>query len=45
MAKAPGNVMDFDGSGQVWFKIFEITARPDPTGATYPKYPTLGESS
>lgn len=45
MAKAPGNVIDFDGSGQVWFKIFQITARTDPTGATYPTYPTLGTPS
>ncbi|EAU80944.1 hypothetical protein CC1G_03120 [Coprinopsis cinerea okayama7 len=24
MAKAPGNVSEWDGSGQVWFKVFEV---------------------
>jgi len=39
MAKAPGKAIDFDGSGNVWFKIFEITAHADPTGTNYPTFP------
>ncbi|UJR38882.1 hypothetical protein I4U23_031550 [Adineta vaga] len=39
MAKAPGKVTDFDGSGNVWFKIFEITAHADPAGNNYPTFP------
>ena len=42
MAKAPGKAVDFDGSGTVWFKVFEITAYPDPTGQQYPKFPSSG---
>ncbi len=45
MAKAPGNAKDFDGSGQVWFKIFEIGAGVDPTGKNYPSYPATSKSS
>lgn len=26
MAKAPGDVSNWDGSGQVWFKVHEISA-------------------
>ena len=26
MAKAPGNVSTWDGSGTVWFKVYQITA-------------------
>ncbi|PPQ86655.1 hypothetical protein CVT25_006839 [Psilocybe cyanescens] len=29
MAKAPGNVTTFDGSGAVWFKVFQISAVTD----------------
>ena len=29
MAKAPGRVADFDGSGQVWFKVYQIPAKTD----------------
>ncbi|KAH9478437.1 putative endo-beta-1,4-glucanase D [Psilocybe cubensis] len=29
MAKAPGNVSTFDGSGAVWFKVFQIPAVTD----------------
>ncbi|CAF1316664.1 unnamed protein product [Rotaria sordida] len=39
MAKAPDKAIDFDGSGNVWFKIFEITAHADPTGNNYPTFP------
>ncbi|CAF3750859.1 unnamed protein product [Adineta steineri] len=39
MAKAPGKAIDFDGAGNVWFKIFEITAHADPTGNDYPRFP------
>ena len=42
MAKAPGRAVDFDGAGNVWFKIFEITAHPDPTGQQYPTFPSSG---
>ncbi len=45
MAKAPGSAKDFDGAGNVWFKIFEVTAYADPNGVNAPTYPTLGESS
>jgi hypothetical protein len=45
MAKAPGKVIDFDGSGNVWFKVFEITANVDPTGKNYPTYPSTSEPS
>lgn len=44
MAKAPGRAKDFDGAGKVWFKVFEITAYPDPTGTNYPSYPATSES-
>ncbi|KDQ12296.1 glycoside hydrolase family 61 protein [Botryobasidium botryosum FD-172 SS1] len=42
MAKASGDVMSFDGSGKVWFKIYQITAIADPTGTNYPTFPALG---
>ncbi|CAF1377557.1 unnamed protein product [Adineta steineri] len=42
MAKAPGKVVDFDGSGNVWFKVFEIPAYPDPAGHQYPTFPSSG---
>ena len=29
MAKAPGNVSEWDGSGEVWFKVYEISAKTD----------------
>jgi hypothetical protein len=45
MAKAPGNAVDFDGSGNVWFKVFEITAHPDPTGNQYPTFPSSALNS
>ncbi len=45
MAKAPEKAIDFDGSGDVWFKIFEITAHADPTGTNYPTFPANSESS
>ena len=43
MAKAPGQAIDFDGAGQVWFKIYEITAHADPTGQSYPTFPANSE--
>ncbi|KDQ10946.1 glycoside hydrolase family 61 protein [Botryobasidium botryosum FD-172 SS1] len=42
MAKAPGNVVDFDGSGNVWFKVYQITANADPSGTNYPTFPAEG---
>jgi hypothetical protein len=45
MAKAPSKAIDFDGFGNVWFKIFEITAHADPTGTNYPTFPANSESS
>ena len=44
MAKAPGKAKDFDGAGNVWFKIHEITAYPDTTGKNTPYYPSTSES-
>ena len=29
MAKAPGDASEFDGSGQVWFKVHEVGAVTD----------------
>lgn len=29
MAKAPGDVTNWDGSGAVWFKVYQITAVTD----------------
>jgi len=40
MAKAPGKAADFDGSGNVWFKVHEITAYPDPRGHQFPTFPS-----
>ncbi|CAF0965746.1 unnamed protein product [Adineta steineri] len=45
MAKAPGKAIDFDGAGQVWFKIYEITAHADPTGKNVPTYPATALTS
>lgn len=45
MARAPGNVKDFDGAGNVWFKVFEITANADPAGKNAPTYPATSELS
>ncbi|THU86952.1 glycoside hydrolase family 61 protein A [Dendrothele bispora CBS 962.96] len=37
MAKAPGDVTSWDGSGQVWFKVHEVTAKTDGgTSITFP---------
>ncbi|KAH7417659.1 glycosyl hydrolase family 61-domain-containing protein [Cadophora sp. MPI-SDFR-AT-0126] len=37
MAKAPGSAADFDGSGQVWFKILDLGPTFDASGtATWP---------
>ncbi|KAL4260084.1 Lytic polysaccharide monooxygenase AA9 [Pleurotus pulmonarius] len=37
MAKAPGNAASFDGSGNVWFKVYEI--RPVTNGGTSITWP------
>jgi len=39
MAKAPSTAASFDGKGQVWFKVFQISGVADPTGANYPEFP------
>jgi hypothetical protein len=45
MAKAPGAAADFDGSGQVWFKIFDLGPTFDASGvATWNLYRTLPAS-
>ena len=44
MAKAPARAVDFDGAGNVWFKIFEMTAHADPTGTDYPTFPANSKS-
>ncbi|ESK86397.1 glycoside hydrolase family 61 protein [Moniliophthora roreri MCA 2997] len=36
MAKAPGDVSSWDGSGQVWFKVYEIPAVADGTTIEFP---------
>ncbi|KAK7977944.1 hypothetical protein PG988_005434 [Apiospora saccharicola] len=36
MAKAPGSVADFDGSGNVWFKIYEDQPNFAQSGLTWP---------
>jgi hypothetical protein len=41
MARAPGKVADFDGSGSVWFKIYEI--QPVLDGGNSIVFPTLGK--
>ncbi|KAF9493498.1 family 61 glycoside hydrolase [Pleurotus eryngii] len=43
MAKAPGNVASFDGSGNVWFKVYEI--RPVTNGRTSITWPADNISS
>ena len=45
MAKAPGKAIDFDGAGNVWFKVFEITANADPKGINNPIFPATSESA
>jgi len=40
MAKAPGNVSAFDGSGNVWFKVYQIIAVTD--GGTSITFPSTG---
>jgi hypothetical protein len=45
MAKAPHKVIDFDGSGNVWFKVFQISAHADPSGNSYPTFPANSEST
>ncbi|KZV82132.1 glycoside hydrolase family 61 protein [Exidia glandulosa HHB12029] len=42
MAKAPTTAAAFDGKGQVWFKIFQISGVADPTGTNYPEFPATG---
>jgi hypothetical protein len=36
MAKAPSNVVDFDGKGAVWFKIYEDKPNVTPNAITWP---------
>lgn len=36
MAKAPGAVSDFDGSGNVWFKIYEDAPTITASGMSWP---------
>lgn len=36
MAKAPGSVADFDGAGNVWFKIYEDQPNFAQSGLTWP---------
>ncbi|KDQ52694.1 glycoside hydrolase family 61 protein [Jaapia argillacea MUCL 33604] len=43
MAKAPGNVSTWDGSGTVWFKVYQIT--PVTNGGTSITFPTETEST
>ena len=45
MAKAPGKAVDFDGAGNVWFKVFEIPAIADPAGKNPPTFPAICEWS
>ena len=40
MARAPGDVSSFAGDGQVWFKVYEITAQTD--GGKSIKFPAEG---
>ena len=40
MARAPGDVSSFAGDGQVWFKVYEITAQTD--GGQSIKFPAEG---
>ena len=40
MARAPGDVSSFAGDGQVWFKVYEITAETD--GGKSIKFPAEG---
>lgn len=41
MAKAPGRAKDFDGAGNVWFKVFELG--PQFSGSGPPTYPVTSE--
>ncbi|KDQ52696.1 glycoside hydrolase family 61 protein [Jaapia argillacea MUCL 33604] len=43
MAKAPGNVSAWDGSGTVWFKVYQITAVTN--GGTSITFPAEGQST
>jgi hypothetical protein len=43
MAKAPSNVTGWDGSGKVWFKVHEITAKTD--GGSTITFPAQGAKS
>jgi len=43
MAKAPSTAASFDGKGQVWFKVFQISGVADPTGAKYPEFPATSK--
>ncbi|KIJ33766.1 lytic polysaccharide monooxygenase [Sphaerobolus stellatus SS14] len=40
MAKAPGNVADWDGDGEVWFKVYELPAITD--GGNSMRFPAQG---
>ena len=40
MAKAPGSASAFDGAGNVWFKVKEVTAQTD--GGKTINWPSLG---
>jgi hypothetical protein len=35
MARAPGSVVNWNGAGNVWFKIFEEGAKVDNSGAHF----------
>ena len=43
MAKAPGSASAFDGAGNVWFKVKEVTAQTD--GGKTINWPSLGNDS
>lgn len=45
MAKAPSGTssVNFDGAGNVWFKVYQITANADPAGVNYPTFPALSK--
>jgi len=45
MAGPVASAKDFDGAGDVWFKIHEIPAIADPNGVEYPKFPAEGLAS
>ncbi|KAF9051856.1 fungal cellulose binding domain-containing protein [Panaeolus papilionaceus] len=42
MAKAPGSVNGWDGSGQVWFKVYQVTANTN--GGSSITFPTDNQS-